>query len=754
MTIHEPEFGGVIGRTYQESQPWWPEPVFPPQDAPNVVVILLDDTGFSQLGCYGSSIDTPNMDRLAANGLRYNDFHTTALCSPTRASLLTGRNPHSVGMRMLSVIDIGYPNSRGRIPPNAATIAEMLKGAGYNTFALGKWHLGNSDNNTGAGPFDDWPLGKGFERYYGFLEGSTDQFYPELLHDNHKIDPPRTPEEGYHLSEDLVDQAVSMIANQQSGIPEKPFFLYLAFGATHSAHQAPDEYLEKYRGKFDQGWDQEREKWFARQKELGIVPPEAELAPRNPGVNPWDSLSEEEQRVSARLQEAFAAMLDHTDAQIGRLLDFLESIEIMDNTLIILLSDNGASQEGGPHGTVNETRTYNQIPPDKDYDLAHIDEIGTWRSNTNYPQGWAQVGNTPLKWYKQNVHEGGIRDPLIIHWPKRIQQKGAVCSQYHHVTDIVPTILEATGVKAPDVYKGVQQKPVEGISMAYTFDNVTAPTQKDVQYYEMFGERGIWHQGWKAVCHHKKGDSYDDEQWELYHTDEDFAEIHDLAAERPEKLRQMIERWWTEAGKYGVLPLDDRKKELFAIKFPKRIGPHNRSEYVFYPGMARLERGTAPNTRNRSYEIIAEVDRPAADSEGVLIAYGDHSSGYSLFVKDGRLVHDYNYVGEHTILESDVEVPTGPSRLRFAFTQTGRLQGIGRLYIDDEQVGEAEIPNTLPLRISKEGLDVGRDSLSPVSEMYDPPFDFSGVLKKVIIRLDTDKEPDHDGDFKVAMGEQ
>ncbi len=754
MTIHEPEFGGVIGRTYQESQPWWPEPVSPPEGAPNVVVILLDDTGFAQFGSYGSSIDTPNMNRLAANGLRYNDFHTTAICSPTRACLLTGRNHHSVGMRMLSIADIGYPNSRGRLTPAAATIADILKNGGYNTFAVGKWHLVNSDNNTGAGPFDDWPLGKGFERYYGFLEGSTDQFYPELLHDNHKIDPPRTPEEGYHLGEDLVDQAIQMIANQQSGVPEKPFFLYLAFGATHSPHQAPDEYLEKYRGKFDQGWDQAREEWFARQKELGIVPPDAELAPRNPGVKPWNSLSENEQRVYCRLQEAFAAMLDHTDAQVGRLLDFLELIGQMDNTLIVLLSDNGASAEGGPHGTVNEVRTYNRLKPDMDYDLAHIDDIGTWRSSTNYPRGWAQAGNTPLKWYKQNLHEGGIRDPLIIHWPNRIKAQGVVCRQYHHVIDIVPTILDVTGIEAPGIYKGIPQKPVEGISMAYTFDDVTAPTQKTTQHYEMVGERGIWHQGWKAVCHHQKGDNYDEEQWELYHTAEDFAEIHDLAAERPEKLREMIERWWAEAGKYGVLPLDDRRKELFAVVPPKKGGPNDRREYVFYPGMVHLERGTAPNTRNRSYEIVAEVDRPGGDSEGVLVAFGNYSSGYSLFVKAGRLVHDYNYVGEHTILESDVEVPTGPSRLRFAFTKTGRLQGVGRLYINDEQVGESPIPRTLPFRISKEGFDIGRDALSPVSERYESPFAFSGVLRKLTIRLDIDKEPDHDGDFEAAMGEQ
>ena len=460
-------FRGRGGVTAADSEPWWPERQQAPAGAPNVVVLALDDTGFAHLGCYGSDIDTPAIDRLATGGLRYNNFHTTALCSPTRACLLTGRNHHSVGMRFLSNVDTGFSNCRGFISNKAATLAEMLRATGYNTYALGKWHLTNMEDCTPAGPFSQWPLQRGFDRYYGFLGGATDQFSPELVVDNHPIDPPS--DAGYHLSEDLVNEAISMLSAQRSAAPDRPFFLYLAFGATHSPHQAPQAYLDKYKGRYDKGWDVTRQEWFARQLELGIVPEGTQLSPRNPGVLPWDELSDDQRRLYARMQEAFAGFMDHTDDQIGRLVEFLSAIDALDNTLLLLLSDNGASQEGGRDGMLNELVFFNRLRPSVEDMVEHIDLIGGPNLYNNYPRGWAQVGNTPLRFYKQDTYEGGIRDPLIVHWPKRIHDKGGIRTQYHHVTDVLPTVLECVRIEAPDTFNGVPQLPVEGISFAYTF---------------------------------------------------------------------------------------------------------------------------------------------------------------------------------------------------------------------------------------------------------------------------------------------
>ena len=439
------EFKGIIGRTVKDSKPGMSERPHPREGAPNVVIILFDDTGFSHFGCYGSSIETPNIDRLAKGGLRYNNFHTTALCSPTRACLLTGRNHHSVGMRGLSNFDTGFPNCTGSITKRAATLAEILGAQGYATLATGKWHLTPMDETSGAGPFDQWPLSRGFNRYYGFLQGETNQFYPELYYDNHPVDQPKSPQEGYHVTEDIVDKSIEFVRDQKSLVPEKPFFLYMCFGATHAPHQAPKEYIEKYRGRFDEGWDKIRDQWLARQKAMGIVPPNTDLAPRNPGVKPWDDLSEGEKKLALRLQEAFAGFLDHTDHHIGRFINFLEQIGEFENTLIFLMSDNGASQEGGPIGVLDTMKSFNNLPEDLQESLSRLDEIGGPNTNNNYPWGWAQAGNTPLKRYKTTTHGGGIRDPLIIHWPEKIEDKGGIRNQYHHVSDIAPTILEILG---------------------------------------------------------------------------------------------------------------------------------------------------------------------------------------------------------------------------------------------------------------------------------------------------------------------
>jgi arylsulfatase A-like enzyme len=494
----EPSFGGVIGRTFADSTPSWPDERAP-KGAPNVVLITLDDTGFAHLGCYGSTIETPNIDRLAAEGLRFAGFHTTAVCSSSRACLLTGRNHHAVGVRAVSNMDTGFPNMRGAVTPRAATVAQVLRDNGFATMAAGKWHLCPMAEATAAGPFRNWPLQKGFDRFYGFLQGETDQFYPELSCDNRFIEPPRTPAEGYHVSEDLVDQSIGWVRDQVSLNPERPFFLYLAFGATHAPHQSPMAYRQKYRGRFDEGWDVARERWFARQKAMGIVPPETNLAPHNPGVQPWSALSDKEQRFAARLQEAFAAMLDHTDAQIGRLSAFLSELGLLDNTLFMLCSDNGASQEGGRLGVMDEMKHFNLMNEDLDAALERLDDIGGPDSHSNIPWGWAQAGNTPLKWYKQNTHGGGVRDPLIMRWPARIKDPGAIRHQFCHAIDITPTILEAVGLTAPTDVGGVAQMPMHGASLAPALADPDAPRTERTQYFEMLGHRGLWRDGWKSI---------------------------------------------------------------------------------------------------------------------------------------------------------------------------------------------------------------------------------------------------------------
>ncbi len=540
MTRQPADFGGQIGRTYADSQPWWPPAKFK-QDAPNVVMVVLDDTGFAHLGCYGSTIETPNIDALAAGGLRYTGFHTTALCSPTRACLLTGRNHHAVGMRAISNFDTGFPNMRGAIPRSAATLAEILRESGYATFATGKWHLAPMAECSAAGPYTNWPLQKGFDRYYGFLQGETDQFFPELTHDNHFVDPPGGPEDGYHVSKDIVDRSCAMVRDLTSLVPERPFFLYCAFGAMHSPHQAPQSYLKKYRGRFDAGWDVARDEWFARQKAMGIVPPDTKLAPHNPGVKPWSELSVNQQRFAARLQEAFAAMLDHTDAQVGRLVSFLKSVGQWDNTLFILLSDNGASQEGGQAGVLDEMKWFNGIRESADEAVLRLDDIGGPDSHCNIPWGWAQAGNTPLKWYKQNTHGGGVRDPLIMHWPAGITAGGQTRDQFCHAIDIAPTIMDALGVATPDVVAGVPQTPVHGVSLTPSFADAGARLERGAQYFEMLGHRGILKDGWKAVTHHEPGTPFDDDTWELYHLDDDFSEHDDLAQQEPERLKALID---------------------------------------------------------------------------------------------------------------------------------------------------------------------------------------------------------------------
>ena len=729
------------GTTAAELNPHWEPSPTPPDGAPNVVVIVFDDTGFAHLGCYGSDIDTPNIDRLAAGGLRYTNFHTTALCSPTRACLLSGRNHHSVGMRFLSNVDTGFSNCRGVIAPSAATFAEVLSNHGYATFALGKWHLANLADCGPAGPFDHWPLGRGFDRFYGFLGGATDQFSPELVIDNHPVDPPSTP--GYHLSEDLVDQAIAMIAAQQATAPSRRFLTYLAFGATHSPHQAPQAYLDKYRGRYDDGWDVTRARWFERQLELGTVPADAELSPRNPGVQPWDELDDDQRLLYCRMQETFAAFLDHTDDQIGRLVDDLEQTDLLDDTLIVLLSDNGASQEGGRHGLTNENIFFNRQRLSVADMVPFVEQIGGPNLYNNYPWGWAQAGNTPLRFYKQNTYEGGIRDPLIVHWPAGIDDAGAIRDQYHHVIDVMPTILDVVGVEAPQVHNGVPQQPVEGISMLPTFAaaGADAPSSRTTQYYEMLGHRAVYHDGWKAVTLHRQGTPFSEDEWALYDTRSDFAEIHDLSETHPDKLRELIELWWDEAAAYNVLPLDDRGVELFVLRQP---GPEAAATRLRYPaGMPHLERFKCPDVRNRSFEIAASADT-ATGTDGVLVAYGSRTGGLVLWVADGVLCFEYNYLGRPTRIRASEPVPLGDVELGVRYTKTAEHAGTAILW---QRAGDGPVQElgsvdleTMPYRQSLYGMDVGRDLGPTVSAAYDGPNEFQGLLRYVEFRLENDRD--------------
>jgi arylsulfatase A-like enzyme len=734
MSYFEPEFEGTIGRTWQDSEPWWPPLPAPPEGAPNVLFVVLDDVGFAQLGCFGSDIETPHMDRIAYDGLRYNNFHTTTLCSPTRACLLTGRNHHTVGMATIAEGTNGFPNSRGNVTKRAGLLSEMLHPHGYNSFAVGKWHLVDAHQQTMAGPFDHWPLGRGFDRYYGFLGGDNNQWHPDLIHDNHRVDPPATPEAGYHLSADIADKAIEFVRDQQAAAPGKPFFCYVAFGAGHAPHHAPREYIERYAGRYDKGWDRVREEWFARQRELGIAPPTAELAPRDAVVKAWDDLSDDHARLYARMMEVYAGFLTHTDDQVGRLVAYLEELGLWHNTLTVLISDNGASAEGGDHGLVSEWMFFNGIDATVEGNLARVDELGGPTTYNHYPIGWAQAGNTPFQWYKRWVHAGGVRDPLAVCWPARIRDGGAVRGQYHHVVDVVPTVLDAIGLEAPETLNGVPQLPIEGTSLAYTFDEPAAPTRKRVQHYEMFGNRAIWVDGWKAVAAHQRDVHYvmprpfEEDRWELYHMDEDFSELRDLADEHPDKAAELVERWWVEAGKHNVLPLDDRG-------MVRARRPQERTVFTYYPGMSGLHPIVAGRTWARNHTITAEVERAGPHDEGVLLALGGRFAGWTLFVKDNRLVYEYNFVElERYMVTSNVEVPVGASTLQVRFDLTGRAQGRATLLVDGDEAGSVDVARTCPVT-GLEPLDCGQDTQTPVSPAYESPFRFTGTIKKVVLEV-------------------
>jgi len=773
-------FPGVIGRTFDVSEPAWPKPLRAREGAPNVLFIVLDDTGFGHFGCYGSPIETPNLDSLAQGGLTYTNMHTTALCSPTRSCILTGRNHHSNAMACITEGSTGYPGSNGYIPFENGFLSEMLLQHGYNTYAIGKWHLTPADQISAAGPYDRWPLGRGFERFYGFLGGETHQYYPELIYDSHQVEPPRTPEEGYHITEDLADKAISFIADAKQVAPDKPFFLYFCTGAMHAPHHVPKEWADRYKGKFDDGWEAYREKVFAKQKELNIVPADTEISRHDPDVKPWKDCSPDEKKLYARMMEVFAGFLTHTDHHIGRMIDFLKTIGEFDNTLIMVISDNGASSEGGPTGSVNENLFFNNVPESLEENLKQIDNLGGPETFNHYAWGWTWAGNTPFRRWKRETYRGGISDPFIVHWPKGIKAKGEVRTQYAHAIDMVPTVLETLGIEPPEVIRGVTQSPVEGISFAHTFNNTAAPTRHVTQYFEMMGHRSLYHDGWRAVCPWP-GPSFtetgkffgtpipretltdlDANNWELYHVEKDWAENHNIAAENRAKLIEMVGTWYVEAGKYKVLPVDGRGTQRFAEERPQIA--KDRTSYTFYRHTQSVPYNAGPRLLNRTHSITADVDIPDSGAEGVLISFGGIDGGYALYVKDGRLQYIQNYVArEYLHVVSTESIPSGRHQLRFEFEATAQpdigkgkgAPGRAQLYMDGKLMGAADFAVTTPLSLGLTGgLTVGADPGAPVGPFYIAPFEFTGTIHRVTIDVSGDLIRDEGAELRVIMARQ
>jgi arylsulfatase A-like enzyme len=770
--VGEP-FKGTINVDIRDSESDWTpfEPPKAPDGAPNVVYIVLDDVGYSAMSCYGGPIETPNIDRIAADGVRFTQWHTTALCSPTRSCLLTGRNHTRNSMACITEAASGFPNASGTIPQENGMVSEILGERGWNTYIVGKWHLCPTDEMNLASTRRNWPTGRGFERFYGFLGAETNQWYPDLTYDNHPVDQPRTPEEGYHLTEDLTDKALEFIRDAKTIAPDKPFLLYYAPGAAHAPHHAPRDWIERYAGKFDMGYDAMREQTLARQKEMGIVPADTELPPVNPigtpgertgpdglpfpavdYTKPWDTLSADERRLFSRMAEVYAGFLSHADHHIGRLLDYLEDSGQRDNTLVIVVSDNGASGEGGPDGSVNENLLFNGIPDDLQRNLAMIDELGGPKTYNHYSTGWAMAFNTPFKMWKRYEFNGGTSDPCILAWPSVLGHAGEIRHQYHHAIDIVPTVLDLLDVTPPDTIKGFTQSRFDGVSMRYSFDDPSAPSARKTQFFSMLGSRGIWHEGWKAVTTHPTisgWSHFNDDTWELYHTDTDRAEVHDLAAEQPDKLREMVNLWFAEAGANGAFPLDDRTPlEVLNTPRPQLASPRNR--YIYYPDVADVPETQAANVHNRSYTIGAQVDIPAPGAQGVIFAHGSWFGGHALYVKGGRLHYVYNFVGidEQKVVATE-DLPTGEDLILSAsFDKDGEdppgvSTGMLSLYHGDRKVGEGRIRNQPGyFELAGEGLCVGRDSGAAVTGDYpgERPYRFTGgVIKRVAI--DVSGEP-------------
>ena len=749
----DPKFDGVIGTTYKDSKMGTFPVTRSPDGAPNVLMIVIDDCGFGQWSTFGGQIPTPNLDRLAGRGLRYTRFHTTALCSPTRAALLTGRNHHSCGTGNITELGDSFPGYTGQIPKSCAMVSETLRQNGYSTAFFGKNHNIPDWETSVSGPFDRWPTMQGFDHFYGFVGGESNQWQPALYEDTRPVEMevPAGREGDYTLNDALADHAINYIHQQKSVTRDRPFFVYYAPGATHAPHHVPRKWIDRFKGQFDQGWDRYREETHRRQLKLGVIPPDTKLTPRPAEIPAYDALSADQKKVAARLMETFAAYTAQTDHEVGRLLDTLDEVGETDNTLVLwLIGDNGASMEGGLYGAFNEMVTLAGLSEDPAVLAARLDEIGGPTAYNHYPVGWAWAMNTPFQWGKQVAsHFGGTRNPLVVSWPGHIKDEGGLRTQFHHVIDIAPTILEAARIPEPVSVNGVAQKPIEGASFLYSFGDPAAKSNRPTQYFEMVGNRALYHEGWIAACRHGRlpwtQGSFDfaDDVWELYNLEDDFSEYTDLAAQEPRRLKEMQDLFMAEAGKYNVLPLDDR--------FIERADPSMRpsliagqTEFTYYSGVSRVAESCAPNTKNRSHAIVAHIDMPADGGDGVLVAAGGVVGGYTLYVKDRRPVYEYNWFTQARYkVAGTAPLPVGPCTVRMEFEYDGGGVGKGgavRLLVNGAEVARGRLDKTEFARFSAdETFDIGCDTGSPVSADYQSPFPFTGTIKKVEIKLEEEK---------------
>jgi arylsulfatase len=747
----EPAFKGTIGTTYKDSKADFPKPLQAPAGAPNVLIVLLDDVGFGHASTFGGAVSTPTLDRLAKGGLRYNRFHTTALCSPTRAALLTGRNHHSVGTGVIIELGTGYPGYTGIVPNTAAGLPEVLRQNGYSTAAFGKWHNTPDNEISPAGPFDRWPTGKtwGFEYFYGFMNGETHQYYPVLYRNTMPVTQPKTPEDGYHLTEDLVQDAIAWLNQVNATNPKKPWFMYFSTGGIHGPHHTPKTYREKYKGRFDAGWDTYREETFARQKQMGVIPANTKLTPRPKELPAWDDQPDNAKRVYRRLMENYSGFLEHTDAEVGRLLEAVEKTGELDDTLIFyIVGDNGASGEGGLEGTVNEVASLNGVQLGLAGLEAKFEEIGGPETEPHVPSAWAWAADTPFQWTKQVAsHFGGTRNGLVVHWPKGIAARGEMRSQFHHIIDVAPTVLDAAHITKPQIVNGVKQKPIEGVSMRYSFNDDRAKSHRTTQYFEMFGNRGIYKDGWMATTRHGRlpwqtggggTGSFESDPWELYHIDEDFSQADDLAARYPDKVKALQAAFLVEAKKYNVLPLDDRMAERFAAGLrPNPLAGVKKFSYG--PGVTGLSESAVLDTHAVPFSVTAEVEVDNDLGEGVLVAIGGITSGWSLYIKDGKPTFSYNFFEvDHARIQSSESLPKGKSTVRMEFTPVepgpGKPADV-KLFVDGKETGSGRVEKTVPFRYSVEPFDIGRDTVSAVSKDYTVPFAFNGRIDHVTIEL-------------------
>lgn len=743
----EKPFAGKAKKSIRDSTPDFRMDPKAPAGTPNILVILADDLGYADTAPYGAEIRTPNIQRLADSGLRYARFTATAMSSPTRAALLTGLNHHSSGVGWVSEWDYGYPGYRGELAGDVATLPQILQDHGYATYAAGKWHLTNGEHRSRLGPFDSWPTQKGFDRYWGFLEGETDQFQPAfLVRGNEVVETPQRPD--YYFPDDLTEHAIAMLRDLRAVDRDKPFFLYYAPGAVHAPHHTRPEDRERYRGRYAEGWDRIREQRLARQKALGLVPPNTDLAPHNPQVQPWSSLTPDQQRMYARFQENYAGFVDNLDQQVGRLIDHLEKTGELDNTIIVFLSDNGASPEGDVEGQANGLAFFHYHRTTTAENLAHFDDLGGPATHPHYPLGWAQAGNTPFRHTKRTTHGGGVNVPFLISWPKGIRARGQVRAQHHHVDDVAPTLLELLGIRAPAQRAGRPVKPMEGVSFAYTFDDAAAPSRKEEQYYELEANRAYRAGDWKIAAFRPGEQSYDEPPWELYDLGEDVSEAHDLAASHPGKVRELEKKWWEAAAAHQVLPLVDVGL-LERARYAKFIRIPQPSRMVFPVGGATVPHNLAPILAGKSYTITANVHRDDERAQGVIVAQGDRFSGYTLYLLDNRLVYERHTGADVVRIVSDAPVPVGDVTVQFRYDKVSTalavakgllsegldfdrlkvLQGTGTLLIDGEPAGRAAID--MPFLVAWEGFDVGGDTGSPVSPRYRSPFAFTGRLDRV-----------------------